>query len=99
MTFTTQAIVGKNGTLTVTGGLPFAAGEMVELVVRQKSVSNTVSDLTKPVFTPANDPTEGGKYPLRGTDCYYLNPFDSAWADDEWDFESQFFPPPDNKSN
>ena len=41
MSFTTQAVVGLNGTLTVSGAFPFATGETVELVVRPKAVAKT----------------------------------------------------------
>ena len=51
------------------GRLPFPPGERVEV---------TVSPLT-------DDPTEGGKYPLRGKTPYrYDDPFGSAWSPGEW---------------
>lgn len=51
------------------GQLPFAPGEQVEVTVSP---------------CPA-DPTEGGKYPLRGTPGYYIDPFEPAWESDEWE--------------
>ncbi len=51
--------------------LPFAAGETVEV-----QVSTTVAD-----------PTEGGKYPLRGLTPYkYDDPFGPACDSDQWEY-------------
>jgi hypothetical protein len=49
--------------------LPFPPGQQVEVVVR----------------APAEDPTEGGKYPLRGTPGYYIDPFEPACDPDDWE--------------
>lgn len=49
--------------------LPFAPGQRVEVVVRPA----------------ADDPTEGGKYPLRGTPGYYIDPFEPACDPDDWE--------------
>jgi hypothetical protein len=49
--------------------LPFPPGQQVEVVVR----------------APADDPTEGGKYPLRGTPGYYIDPFEPACDPDDWE--------------
>jgi hypothetical protein len=65
------ATVQPGGTLTL-DHLPFAAGESVEVVL-------------SPVTTPAADPTEGGKYPLRGTPGCYIDPFEPACDPDEWE--------------
>jgi hypothetical protein len=86
MSFTTQAVVGLNGTLTVSGAFPFATGETVELVVRPKTVAKTIPESTAPASL--DDPTEGGKYPLRGTPYRYDNPFGCAWEDGEWETDS-----------
>jgi hypothetical protein len=50
--------------------LPFPAGQRVEVIVR-----------------PAvEDPTEGGKYPLRGSRPYkYDDPFEPACDPDDWE--------------
>jgi hypothetical protein len=37
------------------------------------------------VVRPAADPTEGGKYPLRGTPGYYIDPFEPACDPDDWE--------------
>lgn len=74
------ATVGPDGTLTL-GGLPFPAGEQVEVTVAEVLVAEAPA-----VEGPdAADPTEGGKYPLRGTPGYYIDPFKPAWDDDEWE--------------
>ncbi|HVK17630.1 MAG TPA: hypothetical protein VM533_11835 [Fimbriiglobus sp.] len=49
--------------------LPFAPGQRVEVVVRPAT----------------DDPTEGGKYPLRGTPGYYIDPFEPACDPDDWE--------------
>jgi hypothetical protein len=50
--------------------LPFPPGQQVEVVVR----------------APADDPTEGGKYPLRGRGPYkYDDPFGPACDPDDWE--------------
>jgi FtsP/CotA-like multicopper oxidase with cupredoxin domain len=50
--------------------LPFAPGQRVEVVVRPA----------------ADDPTEGGKYPLRdGTPYKYDDPFEPACDPDDWE--------------
>ena len=52
------------------GHLPFPPGERVEVTVSPH----------------ADDPTEGGKYPLRGKTPYrYDDPFGPAWEPDEWE--------------
>ena len=91
MSFTTTATVGSNGTLTVSGALPFALGETVELTVRPKktAIIEPPNSNSESAFTNKSiDPTEGGKYPLRGTPYRYDNPFGSAWDDDEWESDS-----------
>ena len=69
------ATVGPGGTVTV-DHLPFAAGELVEV---------TLTPCPGPAAIDPADPTEGGKYPLRGTPGYYIDPFAPAWDDDEWE--------------
>ncbi|HET6573259.1 MAG TPA: hypothetical protein VFG68_06635 [Fimbriiglobus sp.] len=59
---TVTATVRPDGSLTVEK-LPFPPGQVVEVVVRPAA---------------AADPTEGGKYPLRGTPGYYIDPFEPA---------------------
>jgi hypothetical protein len=63
---TVTATVRPDGSLTVEK-LPFAPGQVVEVVVRPA----------------ADDPAEGGKYPLRGTPGYYIDPFEPACDPDE----------------
>jgi hypothetical protein len=62
--------VGPDGTLTV-DQLPFAPGDRVEVTVSP---------------WPGDDPTEGGKYPLRGRGPYkYDDPFGPACDPDDWE--------------
>lgn len=64
---TVTATVRPDGSLTVEK-LPFAPGQVVEVVVRPA----------------ADDPTEGGKYPLRGRTPYkYDDPFGPAIDPDD----------------
>jgi hypothetical protein len=63
--------VRPDGTLTV-DHLPFAPGDRVEVTV-------------SPCPAASPDPTEGGKYPLRGTPGYYLDPFEPACDPDDWE--------------
>lgn len=51
------------------GQLPFPPGERVEVTVSPHP----------------EDPTEGGKYPLRGTPGYYIDPFEPACDPDDWE--------------
>jgi hypothetical protein len=68
--------VGPDGTVTV-DHLPFAPGEQVEVTITPQPVVP---------WPDPNDPTEGGKYPLRGKQPYrYDDPFASAWVDNEWE--------------
>ena len=67
--------VQPGGTLTV-DRLPFEAGQTVEV---------TVTPTAGEAAPAANDPTEGDKYPLRGTSGYYIDPFEPAWDPDEWE--------------
>lgn len=66
---TLTATVEPGGTITLKD-LPLTAGETVQVVVL-------------PVQTA--DPTEGGKYPLRGTPGVYLDPFEPACDPDDWE--------------
>ena len=66
--------VGPDGTVSL-GPLPFPAGEQVEVVI----------SVPAPFPSPADDPTEGGKYPLRGTVLYYPDPFGPACAPEDWE--------------
>jgi hypothetical protein len=59
--YRTEAVVSSNRTLTVEG-LPFDAGDKVEVIVRAQ---------------PAL-PTRENPYPLRGKPIRYLEPFDSV---------------------
>jgi hypothetical protein len=52
--------------------LPLTAGDVVEVVI-----------VSKPI--PTADPTEGGKYPLRGEPYTYIDPFEPACAPDDWE--------------
>lgn len=61
---TLTATVQPGGKLTLEH-LPFAEGDTVQVVI-------------VPAPIPVEDPTEGGKYPLRGLPLYYPEPFESA---------------------
>lgn len=67
---TLTATVREDGSLVIPN-VPFPPGHEVQVV------------LTPPA---AADPTEGGKYPLRGSLPYrYDDPFGCAWTDEELD--------------
>lgn len=52
--------------------LPFAEGDAVRVVIVRTP-------------TPADDPTEGGKYPLRGLPLHYPEPFEPACDPEDWE--------------
>ncbi len=71
MTTLTVRAVVQSDGKLVLDSLPFAAGETVQVQV-------------SPAF---DDPTEGGKYPLRGRHPYkYDDPFGPACDPDDWEF-------------
>lgn len=63
--YRTEMKVGRNGTITIEG-LPFRAGEIVEVVVRGQ----------KPL------PSKDRDYPLRGKPVRYTEPFASVAQDE-----------------
>ena len=76
VTFTTRAAVTDGGIIQI-DGLPFAAGEQVEVVV-------------KPLPAPAAaEQSEAERYPLRGLvnpeTFHYERPFDPAVPLEDWD--------------
>jgi hypothetical protein len=56
-----ETTIAEDGTLTIRG-LPFAAGEKVEVTIRNQEAT----------------PTAAAKYPLRGQPLEYHDPFESA---------------------
>ena len=68
---TLTATVLPGGKLTLEH-LPFAEGDSVQVVI-------------VPAPTVADDPTEGGKYPLRGTPGVYIDPFEPACDPEDWE--------------
>lgn len=52
--------------------LPFAEGDAVQVVIVRAPA-------------PTDDPTEGGKYPLRGTPGVYIDPFEPACDPEDWE--------------
>lgn len=68
---TLTAVVQPGGTITLTD-LPIAPGQVVQVVVLRP-------------LTPADDPTEGGKYPLRGQPYTYIDPFEPACDPEDWE--------------
>ena len=68
---TRTATVQPGGTITL-NDLPLAPGEVVQVVVLRP-------------LTSTDDPTEGSKYPLRGTPGYYIDPFEPACDPDDWE--------------
>lgn len=68
-----EVILSENGTL-VLEGLPFQAGEAVEVIILQQSAS-------KP-----QQQSEVNLYPLRGQQPYrYDDPFEPATALEDWE--------------
>lgn len=72
---TLTAVVQPGGTITL-NGLPLAAGDTVQVLVWPPP----------PLVAPLpEDPTEGGKYPLRGTPGVYIDPFEPACEPEDWE--------------
>lgn len=71
VTFTTRTAVTDGGIIQI-DGLPFAAGEQVEVVV-------------KPLPSPPAEQSEAERYPLRGLPYKYERPFDPAVPLEDWD--------------
>ena len=63
--------VQPGGTITLER-LPFNEGDAVQVLIVRAP-------------TPADDPTEGGKYPLRGTPGVYIDPFEPACDAEDWE--------------
>jgi hypothetical protein len=68
---TLTATIQPGGKLTLEH-LPFNEGDPVRVVIVRAP-------------TPTDDPTEGGKYPLRGTPGVYIDPFEPACDPDDWE--------------
>lgn len=60
-----EATVSNDGTLTIKG-VPFRAGDKVEVIVRSREYGKERS----------------GRYPLRGKPIRYVDPFESVAEDD-----------------
>lgn len=71
-TFKTRTEVTSGGGIQI-DGLPFAAGEQVEVVVKPL-----------PAQPPAGQ-TEAERYPLRGLPYKYERPFDPAVPPEDWE--------------
>lgn len=68
---TRTATVQAGGTITL-NDLPLAPGDTVHVVIMN-------------IPAPDEDPTEDGKYPLRGTPGIYIDPFEPACDPDDWE--------------
>lgn len=66
------ATLTEDGTLLLKG-LPFQAGEAVEIIILEQSKEPTLS------------PDSSSQYPLQGTVLRYDDPFEPAVADRDWD--------------
>jgi hypothetical protein len=66
-----EAVLSENGTL-VLEGLPFQAGEAVEVII-----------LERPKPQPAR--SSSSEFPLQGTVLVYDDPFEPAVAPEDWD--------------
>jgi hypothetical protein len=66
-----EAVLSENGTL-VLEGLPFQAGEAVEVIILER---------------PKSQPTgsSSSEFPLQGTVLVYDDPFEPAVAPEDWD--------------
>jgi hypothetical protein len=67
--YRTEATLAEDGALTLTG-MPFQAGERVQVIVL-------------PVSTPNGD--RDNRYPLRGMVYRYDDPFEPATGPDDWE--------------
>ncbi len=68
---TLTATVQPGGKLTLEH-LPFAEGDAVQVVIVRAP-------------TATDDPTEGGKYPLRGEPYTYIDPYEPACDPEDWE--------------
>ena len=60
-----ETVVAQDGTITIRG-IPFRAGEKVEVVILSRSY----------------EPKKKGRYPLRGRPVRYIAPFESVAEND-----------------
>ncbi|MDZ7377243.1 MAG: hypothetical protein ONB13_11575 [candidate division KSB1 bacterium] len=65
--YRSETVVLKDGSILIKG-LPFEAGDKVEVVIRPQQPK----------------PKLNGRYPLRGTQIRYINPFESV-AEEDWE--------------
>ncbi len=66
-----EAVLSEDGTL-VLQGLPFRAGEAVEVIILESR-------------TPPSVPGHSPEFPLQGTVLYYDEPFEPAVSPEDWD--------------
>ncbi len=70
-----EVVLSENGTL-VLEGLPFRAGETVEVII------------LRPTPQPVSSPTSSSRtsaFPLQGTVLFYDEPFEPAVSPQDWD--------------
>lgn len=65
-----EAVLSENGTL-VLEGLPFRAGEAVEVIILERPQPQRVSS--------------SSEFPLQGTVLFYNDPFEPAVPPEDWD--------------
>jgi len=65
-----EAVLSENGTL-VLEGLPFQAGEAVEVIILERSKPQPIGI--------------SSEFPLQGTVLVYDDPFEPAVAPEDWD--------------
>ena len=66
-----EVVLSENGTL-VLQGLPFRAGEAVEVIILERPA-------------PLSDSNHSAEFPLQGTVLHYDEPFEPAVAPEDWD--------------
>jgi hypothetical protein len=66
-----EAVLSENGTL-VLEGLPFQAGEAVEVIILERPKPQSISSPSLP-------------FPLQGTVLIYQDPFEPAVAPEDWE--------------
>jgi hypothetical protein len=69
-----ETILSEDGILTLKG-LPFHAGDAVEVIILERSRSVSERESTNQV-KKAEDQAEPNLYPLRGTILFYEDPFE-----------------------
>jgi hypothetical protein len=86
-----ETILSEDGTLMLKG-LPFHAGDAVEVIILERSPSISVNEAalkglgeSLSQVEKAEDQPEPNLYPLRGTVLLYEDPFEPAVPVEDWE--------------